>query len=124
MNKKDNIPWYRWFIAVVADGTYRFVPPDNFEKAERYIGEHGGGLYTHAGYLIFASDSKWWNWLEKGYHQKCEENRANGGIIDPPHINVPELDCIFSESAIKWLENNENELKQIGGKYYNDIPRH
>ena len=111
----------RWYIGVLADGSYRFIVPGTLGKAELYIGAHGGGVYTHAGYLIFASSNSWWRFLTKD-DEKRKMMRKNG--IDPPHINVPEIDCTFSTDALKWLQDHEEELKAKGGKYYDNIPKH
>ena len=112
---------YRWYIGVLADGTYRFITPESLDAAEKYIGDHGGGVYTHAGYLVMASSPSWWRWLSKEYDAQYGsfplQNR-------PPHIDVPNIDCFFSKEALKWLEDNDDMLKTIGGKYYDNIPRH
>ena len=110
----------RWYIGVLADGTYRFIMPGTLGKAERYIGQHGGGVYSHAGYLIFASSSQWWKFLTRD-DEKRKMMRKDG--IDPPHINVPEIDCVFSEDALKWVQEHEEELKAKGGNYGN-LPKH
>lgn len=112
---------YRWYIGLLGDGSYRFIMPGTLQAAESFIGQHGGGVYTHAGYLIFASSKSWWNWLTKDYDKKYL------GVPSPqrpPHIDVPNIECSFSEDALKWLEENEAALKEIGGKYYDFIPKH
>lgn len=121
-----DIPPYRWFIAVLADGTYRFIPPTMLVDAEQYIGEHGGGVYSHAGYLIFAANKSWWQWLTKKNKQSIAATDGKEYDMEPfaPHIDVPNIECTFSESALKWLEENEEALKEKGGKYYDFIPRH
>ena len=104
----------RWYIGVLADGTYRFIQPGTLWKAEQYIGEHGGGVYSHAGYLLMASNKQWWNFLSRN-DEKRKLMRKNG--IDPPHINVPEITCTFSQDAIKWIKEHEAELQAKGGSY-------
>lgn len=112
---------YKWFIGVLADGTYHFIIPPKAKEAHQFIGEHGGGVYTHAGYLVFASNKSWWQWLTKEYDQKYR--MVNVGKR-PPHIDVPNIECVFSQEALKWLEDNKDMLKEVGGKYYDFIPRH
>jgi len=112
---------YRWYIGLLGDGSYRFIAPGTLEAAERYIGQHGGAVYTHAGYLIFASSKSWWNWLSKDYDEKYG-NLPLGER--PPHIDVPNLECEFSPQALEWLKDNEAMLKEKGGKYYDFIPKH
>lgn len=122
-----DVPPHRWFIGLTSDGSYRFITPQSFESAESYIGQHGGGVFTHAGYLIFASNKAWWSWIEGHSRQylSAEERKSytQEQISQMPHINVPEIECIFSEEASKWLEENEDLLKEQGGKYYENIPR-
>lgn len=117
MNRED----YRWFIGLLGDGTYRFIIPSALASAEAYIGKHGGAVYTHAGYLIFAANKQWWRWLTYDY-QKNFGHLPPGK--QPPHIDVPSIECSFSDESLRWLKDNEKELKNIGGKYYDFIPRH
>jgi len=112
---------YRWYIGLLADGTYRFITPETIREAEQYIGKHGGAVYTHAGYLVFASSRSWFNWLTKDYDAKYGSMPPE---IRPPHIDVPNLECVFAPAALEWLKKNEEELKNIGGKYYDNIPKH
>lgn len=119
--RPNDIPAHRWFIGVLANGQYRFITPDALKNAEAYIGEHGGGVYTHAGYLVFAANKAWWNWLTKAYNK---EYRFKPDYQRPPHIDVPNIECSFSPEALKWLEDNEELLKKVGGKYYENIPKH
>ncbi len=118
-----NVPPYLWCVGITADGEYRFIPPTTRDKATSYIGAHGGGIYTHAGYLIFASDKNWWNWLSRGYAEKCQKAKEKGAKYNPPHIELSEIDCIFSDEALQWLKNNEELLKEKGGNLYGNIPR-
>lgn len=111
----------QWFIGLLGDGTYRFITPDSLQSAETYIGKHGGCVFTHAGYLVFAASKSWWNWIE-GKYQKQYEQLPIGER--PPHIDVPNLECSFSPDALKWLEDNDTALKELGGKYYDFIPKH
>lgn len=112
---------YRWYIGLLADGSYRFITPDALESAEKYIGKHGGAIYTHAGYLVFASSRSWFKWLTSKY----DEEYGNLPIEQrPPHIDVPNLECSFSKEALQWLQDNESLLKEKGGKYYDFIPKH
>lgn len=111
----------RWYIGVLADGTYRFIIPGTLGKAEKYIGKHGGGVYSHAGYLIFASNKAWWSFLSRD-DEKRKAMRKNG--VDPPHISVSEIDCAFSDDALKWLEENIAALKAKGGNYYDNLPEY
>lgn len=112
---------YRWFIGLLADGTYRFITPYDLQAAEKYIGKHGGAIYTHAGYLVFAANHRWYEWLTDKY----EEEYANVPSTQrPPHINVPEIDCTFSPSALQWLQENESLLQEQERKFYENIPRH
>lgn len=118
---KSEIPPFRWFIACLADGQYYFITPEGHESACQYIGEHGGALYTHAGYLVMAASQGWWNFFNRKYEQ------ANKNVplhLRPPHIDVPNIECKFSKSAIQWLQDNEEMLKEIGGKYYDNLPRY
>ena len=115
----DFLP-HRWYIGLLADGTYRFITPNTIKEAEKYIGDHGGAVYTHAGYLIFAN-RQWFNWLERQYQEK---NKFTPEAKRPPYIDVPNLECSFSEEALKWLEDNDSLLQEVGGKYYANVPRH
>ena len=115
---KDETEQYRWYIGLLGDGTYRFIAPSTLEKAERYIGKNGGGVYTHAGYLIFASNKRWWDWLDAKQDKTVPLGKRQ------PHIDVPNIECAFSKEALQWLEDNDALLKEIGGKYYDNIPRH
>lgn len=114
-------PWYRWYIGMLKDGTYRFIMPGELATAEKYIGSSGGAVFTHAGYLIFAANKRWFDWVDKPYQQQYRTTPIGNR---PPHIDVPNIECDFSEKALKWLEENEDKLKEIGGKYYDYIPRH
>lgn len=116
----DEIPPYRWFIGLLGDGTYRFITPDAFVGAEKFIGKNGGAIYTHAGYLIFAANKSWYNWLTKEYNKKYKMTVITQR---PPHIDVPNIDCAFSPEALKWLEENEELLKQKGNGFYANLPR-
>lgn len=113
----EESPWYRWYIGMLKDGTYRFISPGELQVAEKFIGDTGGAVFTHAGYLIFAANKQWWNWVEKMRGEGCDTNYT-------PHINVREIDCQFSEKALKWLEENEEKLKEVEGSYYVNLPRH
>lgn len=116
-----DVPPYRWFIAVLADGKYRFIIPQKLASIEKYIGEHGGGIYSHAGYLIMAANKTWWNFLSKQYDKEWGLKPLH---LRPPHIDIPNIECIFSEDGLKWLQDNEELLKEQGGKYYDNIPNH
>lgn len=116
-----DIPPYRWFIAVLADGNYRFITPQKLHSAESYIGEHGGGVYTHAGYLVMAANKAWWSFLTKAYDKEWQFKPSH---LRPPHIDVPNIECSFSPDALQWLRDNEELLKEQGGKYYDNIPKH
>lgn len=122
---KDTLPRdmapHQWFIAVLADGSYRFITPYALQNAEKYIGEHGGGVYTHAGYLVMAANKQWWNFLTKKYDT---ENRNIPIGSRPPHIDVPNIECVFSPTALRWLEENMSLLQEKGGKYYDNIPKY
>lgn len=109
---------YRWYIGLLGDGTYRFIAPGTLERAERYIGKNGGAVFTHAGYLIFAANKRWWDWIDKKQDKTVPLGERQ------PHIDVPNIECAFSPEALKWLEENDAALKEIGGKYYDFIPRH
>ena len=111
--------WYLWGIMELADGSYRFVTPENKQVAFDFMGKNGGGYYTHAGYLVMAANNWWWKKLTKEYDKKYGNNPFR-----PPHIDVPNIECAFSEASLKWLEQHEEELKEIGGKIYANIPRH
>lgn len=111
----------RWYIGLLGDGTYRFITPDSLEQAEIYIGKNGGAVFSHAGYLIFASDRRWWDWIDGKREKKF---RGRPEWEKPPHIDVPNIECTFSQQSLDWLERNEEELKNLGGKYYEFIPRH
>lgn len=111
--------WYLWGIAILADGSYRFVTPKNREEAWGFIGKNGGGYCTYAGYLVMAANKYWWQRLTKEYDKKYKNNP-----LRPPLIDVPNIECAFSESSLKWLEDNNEALKEIGGKVYANIPRH
>lgn len=112
---------YRWYIGLLGDGTYRFITPNALESAEKYIGKHGGAVYSHAGYLIFAATHRWWEWLDSEHEEKYGNLPS---WKQPPHIDVPNIECSFSPDALEWLQNNEAALKEIGGKYYEFIPKH
>lgn len=111
--------WYLWGIMELADGTYRFVTPENKDAAFAWMGKNGGGYYTHAGYLVVAANKWWWQKLTKEYDKKY-----HNATIKPPHIDVPNIDCAFSQASLEWLKRNEAALKEKGGKYYANIPRH
>lgn len=115
-----DVPPYRWFIAMLADGTYRFVTPWGLDDAEKYIGQHGGAVYTHAGFMVSAANTRWWHWMNDKYDKQYGSLPINER---PPHINVSEIECTFSQSAIEWLKENEDLLKEAGGKYYENLPR-
>lgn len=116
----NGIPPHRWFIGVLADGNYYFITPESHDEFVKYIGEHGGGLYTHAGWLVVAADQGWFNFLTRKYNK---EHVTTPVHLRPPHIDVPNIKCRFSKPALKWLEENEEMLKEIGGKYYANIPK-
>lgn len=111
----------RWYIGLLGDGTYRFIMPGTLEPAERYIGKHGGAVYSHAGYLIFAANKRWWDWLDSKYEEKY---RGIPSPQRPPHIDVPNIECSFSAESLKWIEGHKEELKEKGEKFYDYIPRH
>ena len=119
--KPKDIPEYRWFIALLADGSYHFVIPRALKAVEKYIGEHGGGVYTHAGYLVFAQNKRWFDWLTKEWEQQYADIESS---LRPPQIDVPNIECEFGENAIQWLKDNDALLQEVGGKYYEFIPRH
>lgn len=114
-----DIPPCRWFVGVLADGTYRFITPNDIQAAEQYIGEHGGGIYSHAGFLIFAANKQWWSWLTRASKKEKMEDFTN-----KPQLDIQNIECSFSQAALEWLEENEEMLLEKGGKYYENIPRH
>lgn len=118
---RNGIPPYRWFIGILADSNYYFITPEHHDAFVKYIGEHGGGLYTHAGYLVLAANQNWWKVLTQKYEKQY---RTTPSPLRPPHIDVPNIDCKFSKLAIQWLQDNEKLLQEVGGKYYDNIPRH
>lgn len=110
---------FLWGIMVLADGTYRFVTPRNKDAAFDWMGKNGGGFYTHAGYLVVAANKWWWTKLTKAYDKKYAHV-----VNKPPHIDVANIECAFSDASLKWLEENMETLQKIGGKLYANIPRH
>ena len=111
---------YKWYVGLMHDGTYRFITPDNLHQAQKYIGQNGGAVFTYAGYMVFASNRRWYDFVMVPYMQKYRFHTIDKR---PPHLDFSEIDCSFSEAALKWLEDNEEKLKEIGGKVYDNIPR-
>lgn len=121
VEKPTDMPPYRWFIGLFKDGTYHFIPGCMLKEAEIFIGKVGGAVYTHAGYLVFASNKRWWEWLTRDYDRKYRTTLLQNR---PPHIDVPNIECMFTPNTLEWLKINDTLLKEKGGKYYDNIPKH